>query len=160
MLLRLGSLSRLNSEQATGVKADIASIRDAICHRIVSKASDEVLCRGTLLDFDVITVARVAPEDRMKELWSILPSAFGGIPKYIIFYPALRLIKEVYRWAPSSSLIPSNEHNPFLGPRLRGHGWKVAPTLDGLLVTFPGFRSQPSIPTLRTLEAQFIAIGP
>ena len=118
--------------------ADLAMVDAALQHRSVSIASDEPLLIGTLLGLDVASILRGSDETRIYRMWSLMPSAFRGIPKSIIFRLGPRLEQEGYRWAPSSMLY-DEETNITLETVPNGDD-QGALTEHGLVVRLSGYQ--------------------
>ena len=85
-------------------EADLARIEAALRHRSVSVETDEPLLIGNLLELDVEEIMNGSGETRVYRMWSLMPSIRQGIPKSIIFRVGPRLRGEGFRWAPSTML--------------------------------------------------------
>ena len=86
---------------------DLASVDQALQFRSVSVPSDEPLLIGGLLNLDISYILgdSVEIDTRMSRLWSMMPSAPGGIPKNILFARGARVDQLGFRWAPASLLV-------------------------------------------------------
>ena len=117
---------------------DLAIIDEALQFRSVSLPSDEPLLLGNLLDLDVRKILDGAEDTRMHRMWSLMPSALGGIPKGILLRLGPRLKEDGYRWAPAT-MINSDKSNKMLSAQLGGYD-QGKPTGRGLLVQLAGFK--------------------
>ena len=140
-----GPLTTSNGRQRQGdsgphIQTDLSAIAANISHRQVSKAEDEVLCIASLLDIDMEQITKSKSlEDRVRILWSLMPRAYGGIPKDIIFHPNARLVTKPYRWAPGTFLTTADKRIEVFGRYSRDASWTGEPTPYGLKVCLAGF---------------------
>ena len=113
-------------------KPDFNIIMQAVSHRSVSVASDEVLCLGALFGLDVEVLASTE-HCRSAGMWSSLCEA-KHVPSSVIFLRGPKLEESGYRWAPKTCL----------GPRKRVDTISAFERIPasllqrGLLVQFPG----------------------
>lgn len=122
--------------------ADLDSLKSALWYRSVSVPTDEPLLIGTLLNLETATILKGPIEDRMRRLWSLMPTAKGGIPKSTLFYLSPRL-GQGFRWAPSS-LLACRQDNRVLQTMREGDN-QGRPTSRGLEVYLTGSKvSYPS----------------
>ena len=115
--------------------ADLNSLVSALRYRSVSVPTDEPLLVGTLLNLKISTILEDPIEDRMCRLWSLMPTAKGGLPKSILFYLSQRLGQD-FRWAPSS-LLACRQDNKVLESMREGDN-QGRPTSRGLEVYLAG----------------------
>ena len=115
--------------------ADLDSLESALWYRSVSVPTDEPLLVGTLLNLKISTILKGPITDRMCRLWSLMPTAKGGLPKSILFYLSPRL-GQGFRWAPSS-LLACRQDNRVLGTMREGDN-QGRPTSRGLEVCLAG----------------------
>lgn len=86
---------------------DLISVDQALQFRSVTVASDEPLLIGSLLNLDISHILNGgdgSEDSRMQRLWPLIASAFGGIPKSILFCRGSRLTQSGFKWAPASIL--------------------------------------------------------
>ncbi|KAG8667824.1 hypothetical protein FPOAC1_012663 [Fusarium poae] len=99
-------------EQSDGEKLArrLMTAASAVYHRSTSVITDEPLCLGALLDFDVAKLAATEAEYRTEKFWQM----FQVIPKQLLFLSGPKIDVPNYRWAPLSLLRTSQprlEHN-------------------------------------------------
>ena len=76
----------------------LLTLRDTLKFRDTSVPSDEALCLGTLLGYDLSPIVGAAKEDRMRVFWS----TFTRIPSQFVFGGGERLHQKGYGWAPKT----------------------------------------------------------
>ena len=127
--------------------ADLSSVERALQYRSVSVASDEpLLIAGLLCPNQLSQLVDCSETSRMQRLWSMMPSALGGIPENIIFRNEPKLNAQGFRWASATFLTQKSRATSALRTQ-RGaeHVGKLTPL--GLLVRLPGFYI--SVPSIR-----------
>lgn len=72
-------------------RPDFAIVAFHVAHRRVSEPEDEALVVATLLGLDSEAVAASPKNERRQQLWKLMPQAYRGIPKTIIFNNLSRL---------------------------------------------------------------------
>ncbi|RDL30357.1 Uncharacterized protein BP5553_10235 [Venustampulla echinocandica] len=85
----------------------IAAIQRMLPFRATTRASDEALCLGSLLNLDMKRILSVPEAERMETLWSEMPN----IPPNMIFWIGPKLQKKGFRWAPSTFLNGRDLHH-------------------------------------------------
>ena len=103
-------------------------------YRDTSKASDEAVCVGILLDLNMKRISNAFDnEERMEVFWSLL----ADIPPEIIFMRGPKLSRKGFRWAPSTFSLGqqiwcghdrSDEETGRIGPRgltIQFLGWEL-----------------------------------
>ena len=126
---------------------DLVTIDAALRHRSVSEQTDEPLLIGNLLGMDVDKVLDGPKESRIHRMWSLMPSAYRGIPKSIIFRLGPRLQEQGFRWAPSSMSERYESSNSILRTMREGDNQGL-PSSRGLQVSLSGYKlSFPKRPT-------------
>ena len=168
-LIRIANFSAVSYE-VDGIKhADLGSIEAGLQNRSVTVPSDEPLLIANLLDLDVEDIlkgpcplANCAGFDsdhshsRIHRMWLLMPTAFQGIPKTILYRVGPRLSELSFRWAPST-LLHKQPLNDMLQSRVQSKETDTTtinsrptslvpekmdrgePTKRGLLVHFPGY---------------------
>jgi hypothetical protein len=123
------------------VEAKISTIIGAVKFRTTSVASDEALCLGALLGFDMSQIVATAADLRMEQMWRMAPS----VPTDILFYQGDTMEKPGLRWAPRTLLLSQSNVNPSSGlydTLSIGESFKelppAKPTTRGLMVPLPG----------------------
>ena len=122
VLYQIISFASVSYEVEGQRHGDLGSVEAGLQHRSVSVPSDEPLLIANLLDLDVASIlngpcpltncANVGCDhSRIHRLWLLMPTAFQGIPRTILFRVGPRLSEPGYRWAPSTLLYiePLNE---------------------------------------------------
>ena len=110
----------------------MAAIQRMLPFRATTKATDEAICLGSLLNLDIQRILSAPEAARMETLWSEMPN----IPPDVIFWIGPKLQKKGFRWAPST----------FLNGRDLQHNNKLTSagaaniTQNGLRVRYPGWR--------------------
>lgn len=119
-------------------EADLARIEAALRHRSVSVETDEPLLIGNLLGLDVEEIMNGSGETRVYRMWSLMPSIRQGIPKSIIFRLGPRLRGEGFRWAPSKMSENYEDVNRILLAMGDGDNEGI-PSPRGLHVSLSGY---------------------
>ncbi len=123
----------------------LLALRDTLKFRGTSVPSDEALCLGTLLGFEMKSIIRAPEEHKMRVFWS----NFSKIPTQFIFGGAKRLSQEGYGWAPETLRHPLAEgpqmlQASFCTPILRSNESTTSPRrIKGLQILGPGFLLDP-----------------
>jgi len=125
-----GDHAVLNVVDGSSVGA-LAAIQRMLPFRATTKASDEALCLGSLLNLDVQRILSVPKAARMETLWSQMPH----IPPDVIFWIGPKLQRKGFRWAPSTFLNGRDlHHNSELTSAVATNL-----TRKGLRVRYPGW---------------------
>jgi hypothetical protein len=85
----------------------MAAIQRTLPFRATTKASDEAICLGSLLNLDIQRILSVPEAARMETLWSEMPN----ISPDVIFWIGPKLQKKGFRWAPSAFLNGRDLHH-------------------------------------------------
>ena len=119
----------------------LLALRDTLKFRGTSVPSDEALCLGNLLGFEMESIVQAPKEHKIRVFWS----KFSKIPTQYIFGGAKRLSQEGYSWAPETLRDPLTEgpqmlQAPFCTPILRSNKSTASPRhIKGLQIQGPGF---------------------
>jgi len=124
-----GDYAVLNTLDASSPRA-IAAIQRMLPFRATTRASDEALCLGSLLNLDMKRILSVPEAVRMESLWSEMPN----VPPNMIFWIGPKLKKKGLRWAPSTLLNGRDLHNVDFA---EADTAKLTPR--GLRVRYPGW---------------------
>ena len=135
---RTKTFTILISRISNDQEADLAKIEAALRHRSVSVDTDEPLLIGNLLGLDVEEIMNGTGETRVYRMWSLMPSIRQGIPKSIIFRLGPRLRGEGFRWAPSTMLDRYEDVNNILLAMRDGDNEGI-PSPRGLHVSLSGY---------------------
>ncbi|KAM0804471.1 hypothetical protein BDR22DRAFT_818114 [Usnea florida] len=112
---QIGTFASFPCEYEGDLREDLGTITDSLKNRSVSVPCDEPLLIANLLDLGVDDILKgpcpIADcanvgcnHSRIHRMWSLMPTAFRGIPRTIILYVGPRLSEPGFRWAPSTLL--------------------------------------------------------
>ncbi len=138
IIQRTKTFTTLIGRNANDEEADLAVMEAALRHRSVSVGMDEPLLIGNLLGLDVEEIMNGPGESRVYRMWSLMPSIRQGIPKSIIFRLGPRLRGEGFRWAPSTLLDRYKDVNSILLAMRDGNN-EGTPSPRGLRVSLSGY---------------------
>ena len=145
-------------------REDLGTVEVGLQRRAVSVPADEPLLITNLLGLDLAHVlngpcplancAKVGCDDsRVHRMWSLMPTAFRGIPRNILLRVSPRLSEPGFRWAPSTLLYFESLNHP-LYPRMRIKN-EVAPTTNGPIFGPQGVMFSPLIHLFPVLMSTF-----
>jgi hypothetical protein len=112
----------------------LVTLCENIKWRTTSRPEDEFICLANLLGRSIKDVISCSQEEKMKWLFSSLSS----VPASIIFHDRPRIQEICYRWIPRTIL------NSGISSQIGGDTQTIAPSADGLTVTYPGLLLLPS----------------
>lgn len=138
IIKRTKTFTTLVNRGSNGQEADLAMIEAALRHRSVSVGADEPHLIANLLGLDLEEILNGSGESRVYRMWSQMPSIPHGIPKSIIFRLGPRLRGEGFRWAPSTLLDRYEDVDDILLTMRDGNNEGV-PSPRGLCVSLPGY---------------------
>ena len=130
-----------NNMEAAEPGTRLLALRDTLKFRGTSVSSDEALCLGSLLGFEMTSIVQAPKEDKMRIFWSNFPQ----IPTQLVFGGARRLSENGYGWAPETLRHPLAEgpqmlQASFCTPILRSNKPpKPTKHIQGLQIQGPGF---------------------
>ena len=175
---QIATFASFPCEYEGDLREDLGTITISLKNRSVSVPCDEPLLIANLLDLGVDDILKgpcpIADcanvgcnHSRIHRMWSLMPTAFRGIPRTIILHVGPRLSEPGFRWAPSTMLYNEPLNLPLwvrkrekredtvgtsthlLYPeRTMGltidYTGRGIPTDRGLLVRFTGYRLSPA----------------
>lgn len=104
----------------------LSELEFALHHRSVSRAEDEPICIGTLMNppLSQIVAVEATAQARMGRFWELIADKYGGIPQQIIAFEQPKLTQRGKRWAPKSLL--QHGYCPYQNTSLdQSHSWQA-----------------------------------